>query len=112
MIRLKDLLTENAGLKERRIDLVKLEVLMAKMLPELTKTDSKKLMELCNEVHQLAQDLNKVPYQIWNAYPEWPILKAALIEKLVEVKEETLKVTSEKFDATTFIKALDELIVD
>ncbi|MFZ9733368.1 MAG: hypothetical protein ACO3BA_08395, partial [Schleiferiaceae bacterium] len=36
MIRLRDLLTENAGMKERRIDLVKLEVLMEKMLPELT----------------------------------------------------------------------------
>jgi hypothetical protein len=112
MIRLKDLLSENYGIKENRVNLMKLEALMEKMLPELTKTDATKLTELCSEVHQLACDMNKIPYQIWNAYPEWPILKAALIAKLMEVKEETLKASSDKFDATTFIKALDELISD
>lgn len=112
MIRLKDLVLESYSNKERRINLMKLEVIMEKMLPELTKAGATKLTELCNEVHQMAADLNKIPYTLWNSYPEWPILKTALIDKLNEVKAEALKITSEKFDASTFIKALDEIISD
>lgn len=111
MIRLTELLVEH-GNKERRVSLTKLEVLMEKMLPEFKKSEATKLTELCAEVHQIVQDLNKLPYNLWNAYPEWLVLKATFIGKLMEVKIEAQKLHSEKCDCTAFIKALDELIAD
>jgi hypothetical protein len=112
MIRLKDILIEH-GNKENRINLMKLEVLMEKMLPVLAKNNATKLTQICTEIHQMATKLNELPYTLWNAYPEWPVLKVALISKIAEAKEEASKLLeSEKVDVLPFVKALDELIAD
>jgi SpoVK/Ycf46/Vps4 family AAA+-type ATPase len=107
-ISLTKLVLEN---KENRITLMKLTALMEKMVPEMTKAQSKKLTELCTEVHTMVNDLNVLPYTIHN-HKEWQVLKLAMMSKLMEVKKEAEKLLeSEKVDVKPFIKALDEIIV-
>lgn len=108
-ISLKNLVLEN---KENRITLMKLTALMEKMIPELTKAQSTKLTELCTEVHTMANELNVLPYTIFN-HKEWQVLKLAMMSKLMEVKVEAEKLLeSDKVDVKPFIKALDEVLVN
>lgn len=107
-IKLKDLVLEN---KENRITLMKLTALMEKMLPEMTKAQSEKLTQLCTEVHTMVNELNVLPYTIYN-HQEWQVLKLAMMAKLMEVKAEAEKLLeSDKVDVKPFIKALDEVLV-
>lgn len=107
MIRFKDLLPEN---KENQISLAKITVLMEKTLPELTSAESKKLMELCAEVHKMAGELNKTPYNI-HSVGSWQVLEAQFIEKLMEVKKEAEK-HQDKLHVKTLLNALTEVIAD
>lgn len=108
MIRLTELLLETT---ENRVNLMKLEVLMEKFLPELTKTQNTTLTQLCLDVHTMSGTLNMLPYTIHNA-TEWKLLHAALMLKLLEVKREAEKLTNhETINIKPFINALDELIV-
>jgi len=107
MIRLKDLLPEN---KENQISLMKITILMEKTLPELTSAESKKLMELCAEVHKMAEELNKTPYTIYNA-ESWQVLEAQFVEKLMAVKEEAEK-HADKAYVKPLLSALTEVIAD
>lgn len=112
MIRFRDILFEHQS-KERRLNLMKLEVLMEKLLPSLTKAESTKLTQICTEIHQMASELNETPYKVSNAHPEWSIVKLALRSKLIEAKEEVSKLLeSDKVDVRPFVKALDEFILD
>jgi len=108
MIKLKDILLENT---ENRVNLMKLEALMEKMLPEMTKTENSKITQLCTEVHDMVGKLNTLPYTIHNR-DEWTVLRIMLMAKLTEVKTEAEKMLdSDKVDVRPFIKALDEIIV-
>lgn len=107
MIRLKDLIPEN---KENQISLMKITILMEKTLPELTSAESKKLMELCAEVHKMAEELNKTPYTIYNA-ESWQVLEAQFVEKLMAVKEEAEK-HADKAYVKPLLNALTEVIAD
>ena len=110
MIRLKDLLNENMA--ERRINLVRVQTVMEKLYPELTDTQTKKLIELCTEVHMMASQLNMTPYlRTENSLVEWKLLVAAFQTKLFELKEEVVKVCEDKkIDPTTVVKALDSVL--
>lgn len=113
MIRLRDLLNEASFNKENRINLMKITTLMEKLIPELTKAQSTKLVELCSEVNEMAIKLNEIPYTIFTHTPEWKILEVALIAKITEVKTEAEKLlNSDKVDVRPFIKAIDEIIVN
>lgn len=108
MIRLQDILLENT---ENRVNLMKLEALMEKMMPELTKTENTKLTQLCTEVHDMVGKFNMLPYTIHNR-DDWTALRIMLMAKLMEVKKEAEKLLeSDKVDVKPFIKALDELLV-
>jgi len=96
--------------KESRVLLAKLTVLMEKLQPDFTNAQATKMMELCSETHQMVNLLNATPYTIHN-HMDWKILKMGLVQKLMEVKVEAEKINSEKLNTTSFIKALDELIV-
>lgn len=110
MIRLKDLLNENMA--ERRINLVRVQTVMEKLYPELNEGQSKKLMELCTEVHMFASQLNMTPYiRTESSLMEWKLLVMALQTKLNELKEEVIKVCeNKKIDSTTVVKALDSVL--
>lgn len=108
MIRLQDILLENT---ENRVNLMKLEAVMEKMAPELTKTQNTKLTQLCTEVHEMVGKLNMLPYTIYNR-DDWTVLRIALMAKLMEVKIEAEKLLeNDKVDVKPFIKALEEIIV-
>lgn len=109
MIRLKDLLLENA---ENRINLMRVQVVMEKLYPELTSTQSKKLMELCTEVHMMAAQLNTKPVlRTESSLVEWKILVAAVQVKINELKEAVVSICEQqKIDCTTVVKALDEVL--
>ena len=108
MIKLKDILLENT---QNRVNLMKLEALMEKMIPEMTKTENNKIIQLSTEVHDMVGKLNMLPYTIHNR-DEWTVLRISLMAKLMEVKTEAEKMLdSDKVDVRPFIKALDEIIV-
>jgi hypothetical protein len=108
MIRLTDLLLETT---ENRVNLMKLEVIMEKLLPDLTKTQNTKFTQLCAELHTMVGNLNMVPYTIHNN-PEWRLLHGALMIKMLEVKTEAEKlIDHETVNIKPFINALDDLIV-
>lgn len=110
MIRLTQLLNENMA--ARRINLVRVQTIMEKLYPELTDSQSKKLMELCTEVHMMASQLNMTPYiRTESSLMEWTLLVAGFKTKIHELKEEVVKVCEEKkIDPTTAVKALDEVL--
>jgi len=109
MIRLTDLLMENV---ERRVNLMKIQAIMEKLYPELTDAQSKKLTELCTEVHMMASQMNTIPYiRTESSMTQWAILEAAFKAKVTELKEEVIKVCEDKkIDSLTVIKALDEVL--
>jgi hypothetical protein len=109
MIRLTDLLKENA---ERRVNLMKIQAIMEKLYPELTDSQSKKLMELCTEVHMMASQMNTIPYiRTESSMMQWAILEATFKAKVGELKEEVVKVCEDKkIDSATVVKALDEVL--
>lgn len=109
MIRLTDLLKENA---ERRVNLMKIQTIMEKLYPELTDAQSKKLMELCTEVHMMASQMNTIPYiRTESRLVEWTLLVTTFRSKVKELKEEVIKVCEDKkIDCTTVVKALDEAL--
>jgi hypothetical protein len=109
-IRLKDLLTE--CMIERRVNLVRVQTVMEKLYPELNEGQSKKLMELCTEVHMFASQLNMTPYnRTESSLIEWKLMAMALQTKLNELKEEVIKVCEDKkIDSTTVVKALETVL--
>jgi hypothetical protein len=110
MIRLTDLLTES--MVERRVNLMKIQAIMEKLYPELTDSQSKKLMELCAEVHMMASQMNTIPYiRTESSLVEWTLLVTAFKVKVNELKEEVVKVCEDKkIDSATVVKALDEVL--
>ncbi len=90
---------------------MKVAAIMEKMLPEVTKAQSTKLIELCAEAHTMADMLNQIPYTI-HGTEKWHALKTAMILKLVEIKEEAIKLDPEKINVKPYIIALDEVIAD
>lgn len=109
MIRLKNLLMENA---ENRINLIKIQTIMEKLYPELNDTQSKKLMELCTEVHMMASQMNTLPYiKSQTSLVEWQLLIAAFKTKVSELREEVIKACEDKkIDSRPVVKALDEVL--
>lgn len=102
------LLNENI---ENRVSLMKITAIMEKMLPEVTKAQSKKLMELCVEASNMADMLNQIPYTI-HGTEKWVALKTAMLLKLAEIKQEAMKLDPEKVNVKPYIVALDEVIAD
>ncbi len=111
MIRLTQLLNEN--MLERRVNLVKVQTIMEKLYPELTDTQSKKLMEICTEVHMMASQLNSTRYiRTEGSVVEWKLLVTALQGKLNELKEEVVSVCEQKkIDPSTVVKAIDDVLL-
>lgn len=96
---------------ENRVSLMKITAIMEKMLPEVTKAQSTKLMQLCAEATNMADMLNQFPYTI-HGTEKWKALKTAMILKLAEIKEEAMKLDPEKVNVKPYLIALDEVIVD
>lgn len=111
IIRLTDLLSEN--MLERRVNLVKVQTVMEKLYPELTETQSKKLMELCTEAHMMAAQLNTTRYiRTENSVVEWKLLTTLMEAKLQELKAEVIKVCEQKnINPSTVVKAIDDVFI-
>lgn len=109
-IRLTTLLNESMA--EHRINLVRVQTIMEKLYPELTDTQSKKLMEICTEVHMMASQLNMTPYiRTESSLVEWSLLVTGFKTKLNELKEEVTKVCEDKkINPATVVKAIDEVL--
>ena len=111
MIRLTQLLNEN--MLERRVNLVKVQTVMEKLYPELTDAQSKKLMELCTEVHMMASQLNSTRYiRTENSVVEWKLLTTLMEAKLQELKAEVIAVCEQKnINPATVVKAIDDVFI-
>ena len=111
MIRLTQLLNES--MLERRVNLMKVQAIMEKLYPELTDAQSKKLIEICTEVHMIASQLNTTRYiRTEGSLVEWKLLVMAIQTKLNELKEEVVSVCEQKkIDPSTVVKAIDEVLL-
>jgi hypothetical protein len=111
MIRLRDLLTESA---ENRINMMKVHIIMEKIYPELSSTQSEKLMKLCVEVNNMVDNLNKLRYiRTGSSLFEWKILIFAAGAKLTELRTEVEKISesTKEINFTPLLKALDEVLL-
>lgn len=111
MIRLTDLLLEN--MKENRINLVKLQTILEKTVPEMSASANKTLTEMFAEITVMALALNSIPYTgMGQRMVEWQFAIGALNSKLMEMRDEVVKLkeSSETMDCCPLVNALDELL--
>lgn len=111
--RLVDLIAENSP--ERRVNLIKVQALMEKIYPELTAAQSKKLMEMCKELHEIATHMNHTRYiRTESSLVEWKLIVAAAQTKVQELKEEVEKLSKKQkeINFVPLVKALDEVFVN
>jgi hypothetical protein len=109
MIRLTKLLLENT---ENRISLMKLESIMARVIPELSAAQSSKLLELFTEVTVMAAALNMLPYTVKNnRLDEWHMLTNSFKTMVLSLREEICSIADKKKDVNfnPLILALDEV---
>lgn len=106
-LRLKDLLRESA---ERRLNVMRIQVLVEKVLPEVTESQAKTLTELCAEICMRATNLNAIPYTIFNAR-EWQLAIMETYMKITELREEVVKISEggKQECCAPLLKALDEV---
>jgi hypothetical protein len=104
---LKDLLREST---ERRLNVMRIQVLVEKVLTEVTESQGKKLIEMMTEVSMMVTNLNALPYTIFNAR-EWQFAVAATYMKIADLREEVVKISedSKTLNCAPLIKALDEV---
>jgi len=107
---LKTLLREGV---ENRINLMKINTILEKIMTELTDKETKKLTEVCGEFSQMVNSLNTLPYTMFNMR-EWQVLLVATHLKLHEIKEEVTKIADKesKINFVPLIKALDEVLLN
>jgi len=103
---LKDLLRENM---ERRLNLMKVQAIMEKVLPEVSKEQANKLSELFTEISMMATQMNATPYTKFNLM-EWKLSLAMVHTKLYEMKEEVMKIAEaeNRVDLMPLVRALEE----
>lgn len=103
---LKDLLRENM---ERRLNLMKVQAIMEKVLPEISKEQANKLSELFTEASIMATQLNMTPYTKFKMV-EWQLSIGAVHAKLYELKEEVMKICEKenRVDLMPLVRALEE----
>jgi hypothetical protein len=112
MIKLQHLLLESAA-KLNRVNLMKINTLLEKIMPSLNKNQSKKITELFTEISMLATQMNALPYTQFNA-DAWHFIIFGANAKLVELKEEVVKISNSKADinCAPLLVALDEAIIN
>lgn len=106
-LRLKDLLRESA---ERRMNITRIQVLVEKVLPEVTESQAKTLTELVAEISMRVTNLNAIPYTIFNANV-WQLAIMETYMKLSELREEVVKISEsgKSINCAPLLKALDEV---
>jgi biotin-(acetyl-CoA carboxylase) ligase len=111
MIRMKDILLEN--IKENRVSLVKLQTILEKIVPELTDTQAKGLMEIFSELTMFSSAMNSLPYTVKEyKLNEWQLVVASFNAKLLEMKQEVTKLSeNDKINCNSLMKAIDELLL-
>ena len=109
MIRLRNLIMENT---ENRINLMKIESIMTKVIPELSAAQSSKLLELFTEANVMAATLNMLPFTVKdNRMNEWYALIDSFKTTVMELREEICSIADKKKDVdfNPLILALDEV---
>lgn len=109
MIRLTKLLLENT---ENRINLMKLESIITRVIPELSAAQSSKVLELFTEINVLAAALNMLPYTVKNnRLDEWHTLTNSFKTMVMSLREEVCSMADKKqnVDFNPLISALDEV---
>lgn len=103
---LKNIIRENM---ERRLNLMKVQAIMEKVLPEVSKEQANKLSELFTEISMMATQLNMTPYTKFKMV-EWQLSIGAVHAKLYEMKEEVMKICEKenRVDLMPLVRALEE----
>jgi hypothetical protein len=104
---MKNLLRESA---ERRLNVMRIQVLVEKVIPEVTESQAKTLTELCAEISMRVTNLNAIPYTIFNAHV-WQLAIMETYMKITELREEVVKISEggKSECCAPLIKALDEV---
>ena len=110
MIKLNDLLNEHFVV-QNRVNMMRINTILEKMLPELSKTDAKKVTKLFDDFNILVTEMNTKPYTKFNV-DEWVGMVIVANEKLDEIRKHVVKISEKKTDVdfNTLIKALNEVL--
>lgn len=112
MIKLHDLLNEHF-IAQNRVNMMRVNTILEKMLPEMQKRESNKLLKLLEDFDVLVTEMNNKPYTKFNV-DEWVGLVLVANEKLEEVRNHVVKISEKKgkdtFDFYPLIKALNEVL--
>jgi L-rhamnose mutarotase len=112
MAQLKDLLNEVTSQVPRRIQLMRVEAVLANIAPQLKEADQKKLAEVYVELKTLAESLNETPYTIFNS-DHWNLLEMILRGKVAEFKliAEDIAEDNKDVDCWPLATALDTVLI-
>jgi len=110
MIKLNELLNEHF-VAQNRVSMMRINTILEKVLPELAKTDAKKVTKLFDEFNILVTEMNTKPYTKFNV-DEWVGMVIIANEKLEEIREHVVKISKKKtkIDCAPLIKALNEVL--
>lgn len=109
MMKLTDLLTE--GRTSRRVNLMRVEVVMENLAHHLSSAEQKKLAEAYVNLCQVANVLNETPYTIFNVN-EWKLLNMILAGKIAELRliAEDIAEDNKDIDCWPLVKAIDLIL--
>jgi hypothetical protein len=110
MIKLNQLLNEHF-VAQNRVSMMRINTILEKVLPELAKTDAKKVTKLFDDFNILVTEMNSKPYTKFNI-DEWVGMVIVANEKLEEIRKHVVKISEKKTDVDfiPLIKALNEVL--
>jgi hypothetical protein len=110
MIKLNDLLNEHY-VTQNRINMMRINTILEKLLPEISKADAKKVTKLFDEFNLLVTEMNSKPYTKFNI-DEWVGIVLIANEKLDEIRNNMIEISKKKknIDFVPLIKALNEVL--
>jgi hypothetical protein len=111
MMKLKNLLTE--GRTTRRVDLMRIEVVLENLAHHLSSAEQKKLAEAYVNLCQIANVFNETPYTIFNT-EQWQLMNMILAGKIAEMRiiAEDIAEDNKDVDCWPLVKAIDLILTN
>jgi hypothetical protein len=111
MIKLAHLLTEVRN--TRRINLMRVEVVLENLAHHLSTSEQKKLAEAYVDLCQIANVLNEIPYTLRNT-EQWELLNMILAGKIAELRiiAEDIAEDNKNVDCWPLVKAIDTILTN
>jgi hypothetical protein len=108
-IKMKNLIMENT---ENRVNLMRLEEILAKVAPQLSTSEQEKLADVYVELKMLVESLNVTPHTVFNN-KDWKLLNMILMGKVAQMKlvVEEIAEDNKEVDCWPLVKAIDLVLI-